>query len=274
MTTQTIKDQVQERFGANAAAYVTSSVHAKGASLGRLVELVEPQSHWRVLDIATGGGHTAFAVAPHVEQVLATDLTPQMLDVASAEAKERGLTNIDFQQADAESLPFEDAEFDLVTCRIAPHHFPDPQQFVNECVRVLKPSGVLAVIDNIAPDDAVAAATMNDIEKMRDPSHVRCLSAAEWQAHYANAGLSVTHYENAFKRMSFKRWVYNQQVPEDIQPLLRAKFAAGSADVMAYFYPASLYTDEQRLSPAFHERFEADDFEFYFTEGIFIGQHT
>ena len=146
------KDLIQQQFGANAANYLTSSVHAKGASLGRLVDLVKPQSSWAVLDVATGAGHTAAAFAPHVARVVASDLTPEMLVQSRKLADEKGFTNMETASADAESLPFRDGTFDLVTCRIAPHHFGDVAGFLAQSFRVLKPGGTFALVDNVSPD--------------------------------------------------------------------------------------------------------------------------
>src|SRR3979409_1446367 len=106
------------------------SGHARGASLGRLVELVQPKASWQALDVATGAGHTAAAFAPHVARVIASDPTAEMLQGAAKTATARGFANMETAPADAEALPFEDARFDLVTCRIAPHHFPDIPTFV------------------------------------------------------------------------------------------------------------------------------------------------
>ena len=96
------KELVQRQFGANAAAYVTSKVHAKGDSLPRLIELVKPQAAWRALDVATAAGHTALTFAPHVAHVTASDLTSEMLVQATKLAASRGVANIDFAKADAE----------------------------------------------------------------------------------------------------------------------------------------------------------------------------
>ena len=151
------KDLVQQQFGAHAAAYATSTVHAKGASLGRLVELVKPERNWQALDIATGAGHTAAAFAPHVARVIASDLTEEMLQEAAKLAAGKGFANMETARADAEALPFEDARFDLVTCRIAAHHFPDVPTFVGEVWRVLKAGGTFALVDNISPDAGIDA---------------------------------------------------------------------------------------------------------------------
>src|ERR1700732_5491277 len=132
------KSLVQEQFGATAAHYLTSKPHAKGKSLERLVELAKSQPAWRVLDVATGAGHTAYAFAPHVARVWATDITEEMLALVRDEIEKRKLTNVRIAYAKAESLPFEDESFDLVTCRIAPHHFDSIAAFLGEARRVLQ----------------------------------------------------------------------------------------------------------------------------------------
>src|SRR5256885_14416691 len=178
------KSLVQQQFGAHAAAYATSSVRARGASLGRLVELVRPQPSWQALDVATGAGHTAAAFAPHVARVIASDLTEEMLQEAAKLAKAKGLANMETARADAEALPFEDARFDLVTCRIAPHHFPDIPSFVAEVWRTLKSGGTFALVDNIAPGGEStpglstaqprrAALASNALRKIPAPRHAR-----------------------------------------------------------------------------------------------------
>lgn len=204
MTEQT-KATVRREFGANAAAYVTSATHAKGASLERLLALTNPQPDWQVLDIATGAGHTAFLFAPHVRQVWATDITPEMLDQVRQHAPARGVDNLVIELADAEKLPYADGAFDLVTCRIAPHHFDAPEAFVCEAQRVLKPGGRLALVDNIVPD-GVAGDYVNAFEKLRDPSHVRCLSIEAWQMLFVQHNLVVEHAETLYKRVEFAVW--------------------------------------------------------------------
>lgn len=211
------KQKVKQQFGANASAYATSKVHAKGDSLTRLVELTQPQPDWQMLDVAAAAGHTAFAFAPHVAHVFATDLTPQMITVAANLAKEKALGNLTFELVDAEDLPYQDGTFDLVTCRIAPHHFPNIQQFLHEAARVLKPEGLLAVVDNIVPGTHLhgkkarlvneAGRYINAFEKLRDPSHNRCWSLNEWQVGYRKAGFTVQDQELLSKEMAFGSWV-------------------------------------------------------------------
>ena len=143
------KKVIRTQFGDQAKAYVNSTTHARGASLSRLVGLVMPQTSWQALDIATGAGHTAFAFAPYVKSVRATDITPQMLKQAGELARKQGHHNVIIEYADADNLPYENNAFDLVTSRIAPHHFENLNLFIRESVRVLKPGGLFAVVDNI-----------------------------------------------------------------------------------------------------------------------------
>lgn len=242
------KELVQKQFGEHASAYATSRVHAKGASLSRVVELVQPQKHWRALDIATGAGHTAAAFAPHVAHVIASDITREMLGEAEKLAAERGLANMETAEADAEALPFGDGAFDLVTSRIAPHHFPNPRQFVREVARVLKPGGLFALIDNIAPDAEStagfsasdldeAAATYNAFEKLRDPSHARCLGMAEWSALMAGEGFTVIQKERIPKDMEFDPWAVRLGCDAPTVERLRQMLLGGSPALKAFLKP-------------------------------------
>src|SRR4029079_15027435 len=132
---------VQKQFGVAAADYATSAVHASGPSLARLVALVPTQREWSALDVATEAGHTALAFAPLVARVVASDITDAMLHETEKLAAARGLTNVATAKGEAGKLPFADSSFDLVTCSIAAHHFPDASAFVADSFRVLKPGG-------------------------------------------------------------------------------------------------------------------------------------
>lgn len=242
------KSLVQQQFGAHAAAYATSPVHAKGASLGRLIELVEPRAHWHALDIATGAGHSAAAFAPHVAHVVASDITGEMLEEARKLAAARGFANMQVAAADAEALPFEDQRFDLVTCRIAAHHFPDVPRFLREVKRVLKPGGTFALVDNISPDSLstpgfsaaelrAAALTYNIFEKVRDPSHGRCLGLVEWGGIIGAAGFDVKHSERLGKDMEFAPWVERMAVDAATVERLRAMLEEGTPALAAFLKP-------------------------------------
>ena len=247
------KKSVKEQFGAHARTYITSRPHAKGASLQRLVELVEPQPDWQALDIATAAGHTAFAFAPHVAHVHATDITPQLLTVAREQVAARGVDNVTVEHADAENLPYVDNRFDLLTCRIAPHHFPAVDAFLRESVRVLRPGGILAVVDNVVPE-GVAGDYVNAFEKLRDPSHGRCLSVEEWLEGYAQVGLELTQNEILEKQMVFEDWAARHD--QAMQSYLRALLFHGPPQTHEFLHPRS--EDGRTL--------------FHLREGLFIGR--
>lgn len=228
MSTATVKQQ----FGENAAFYLTHAPHAQGKSLELLVSLTKPQRDWHVLDIATGGGHVAYAFAPHVARVWATDVTEEMLEQVRAEARKRGLANVRTAQARAEMLPFEDASFDLVTCRVAPHHFDSIPDFLAEAARVLKPDGTLAVVDNVVPAGSVGD-YINAFERFRDPSHLRSWTLPEWQAALTAAGFTVTESDLLSKRMVFKPWAGRHDAT--MLAFLRSMLVEMTPDVAAYF---------------------------------------
>jgi ubiquinone/menaquinone biosynthesis C-methylase UbiE len=207
-----IKSKVQAQFGASSDAYATSTVHAKGESLKILTDLITPEPDWVMLDVATAAGHTAFAFAPYVSEVIATDLTEEMVNKAAEMAALCELTNVETRPADAENLPFDDDSFDLLTCRIAFHHFPHPQQAVNEFARVLKPGGVLGFTDNVTVDDKAAAQYYNDYEKLRDPSHYWVPSLPELQGMLEAAGFEIEATRQFSKEMEFHDWADRMHV--------------------------------------------------------------
>jgi ubiquinone/menaquinone biosynthesis C-methylase UbiE len=242
------KSLVQQQFGAHAAAYATSTVHAKGASLARLIELVRPEPHWHALDVATGAGHTAAAFAPHVARVIASDITEEMLAEARKLAAEKNLANMETTSADAAALPFADVRFDLVTCRIAPHHFLDIPMFVSEVWRVLKPGGAFALVDNIAPDSEStpgfsnaelhdASLTYNAFEKIRDPSHGRCLGMAEWSEIITDTGFDLVHKERLSKDMEFQPWAERLGADAETIERLRIMLTEAGPALQAFLKP-------------------------------------
>jgi ubiquinone/menaquinone biosynthesis C-methylase UbiE len=231
------KSLSQQRYSQFAQGYVSSSSHAKGADLDRLLELARPQADWVVLDVATGGGHTALKFAPHVAKVFATDLTPRMLEAAAKHIGSKGISNVVFELADAENLPYESATFDLVTCRIAPHHFPDAGRFVRESARVLKSNGLFLMQDHVLPTDDGAARYVDAFEKLRDPSHNRAFSEPEWRRMFQDAALVLEHAEQIIKRHDFAGWVERQGCTTDVVTRLERMIAEAPTEVADWLQP-------------------------------------
>ncbi len=228
------KSLVQEQFGKTAASYLTSKPHAQGKSLDRMVALTGPKPDWQVLDVATGAGHVAYAFAPHVVRVWATDITDEMLTLVRDEARKRGFANVRTAYAKAEAMPFEDARFDLVTCRIAPHHFESISDFLDEVHRVLKPGGLFAVVDNVVPA-GITGDYVNAFERLRDPSHLRAWTMQEWRDALAGHGFAVTHEEQLYKTMEFASWAARHDAT--MQALLRSLLAHASGEVKDFLEP-------------------------------------
>ncbi len=210
-----LRDRVQQQFGAHAQNYVNSPVHASGYSLTRLLKLVNAAPSQRALDIATGGGHVALGLAKAGALTVVSDLTPKMLAAARLYIEENAGADHQtrYAQVDGGAIPFADASFDLVTCRIAPHHFPDVAGFMRECARVVKPGGTVGIVDQIAPFERDAATYLNAFERLRDPSHVWEHSQADWEWFYEDAGLRIEHREVCQNRLEFGWWVRMQNVP-------------------------------------------------------------
>jgi ubiquinone/menaquinone biosynthesis C-methylase UbiE len=197
--------RVQAQFGASAEAYVTSPLHAAGEDLDRLLAWGAARRAERVLDVATGGGHTGLAFASIARRVVACDLTEPMLAAARAHVRSRGAT-IDFVAGDAVALPFRDESFDVVTCRTAAHHFSDVAAVVRQIHRVLRPGGSLLLQDILGHDDADASAFILEVERRRDPSHVRSYRAVEWKAFLRAAGLTVMDDSVIWKLREWNEW--------------------------------------------------------------------
>ena len=231
---ENIKDKVKEQFSKNAEKYVASVSHATGSDLAKMVEWLKPSGDWIVLDVATGGGHAAKTLSPYVGQIFSTDLTRQMLTAARNHLSQ-SCSNIFYVVADAEALPFLDGVFDVVTCRIAAHHFPHPEKFVREVSRVLKPGGKFVLIDNVAPEDKQLDQFVNTLEKLRDHSHGRSYSLSEWKQWFADSGLAIRNEDLHKKKFDFPVWVRRTTESEEQVQTVIDHVLGADASVLDYF---------------------------------------
>jgi ubiquinone/menaquinone biosynthesis C-methylase UbiE len=242
--TDDIRAQAQARFSQYAQGYVTSAGHAQGRELDRLLELAQPHAdHW-LLDVATGGGHTALKFAPHVRRVVAADLTSAMLRAARDFIDGAQQSNIDYIATDAGNLAFAARTFDLVTCRIAAHHFPDCFRFAQECARVLKPGGLLLIEDHLLPDNPRAAQYIETFQRLRDPSHHRAYAADEWRGLLLDAGLKVAHDESFVRTMKLLPWAERQGCAPHIIERLHILLAQAPQAAADWLRPACAGTPD------------------------------
>ena len=219
---KSVHTSVREQFSQHAEYYAQSSAHAQGDTLDVILEFTDPEGTEKTLDIATGTGFTAFALAPKVSNVVATDLTPEMVVKASDLAQEQAINNIMFSIAAAESLPFTSASFDLVTCRLAPHHFQDVPKFLSEVHRVLRSEGLFCIVDSVSPESKELIEWQNRVEKLRDDSHVFGFPPSQWDKMIVEAGFeieNIAHTRNA--QMSFLWWVRPQKNPPEVVEEIR-----------------------------------------------------
>jgi SAM-dependent methyltransferase len=233
--TSTHEALVTDQFGPRAAAYVTSIVHSQGADLDELVALVRGHDKARVLDLGCGGGHVGFHVAPFVREVVAYDLSEEMLRAVAGTARERGLGNVVTRCGAAEKLDMPEASFDFVFSRYSAHHWSDVGAALREARRVLAPGGKVVFIDVVAPERPLFDTFLQSIELLRDPSHVRNLSASQWQAALRAAGLVPGRTSARRLRLEFASWTARMRTPDLHAQAIRSLQAMTSREVKEHF---------------------------------------
>jgi SAM-dependent methyltransferase len=198
MTDATHQDLILDQFTRQATVFSTAPAISDEDALRMIVEAARPGPDDRLLDVACGPGLVVCAFAPRVREASGIDVTPAMLDRARKLAGDKGLANVTWRQGDVYALPYQDASFTIVTTRFSFHHFLDPAAVLREMVRVCAPQGRIVVVDDYASEDPAKAAEFNRLEKLRDPSHSRCLTLTELKGLFGAAGLpepDATFYE-------------------------------------------------------------------------------
>jgi SAM-dependent methyltransferase len=229
MTLQNHEAIVSGQFGPRADAYLTSAVHAAGEDLDRMVQLLGPRPGARALDLGCGGGHAAFRLAPLVEQVVACDLSEAMLAVVAREAERRNLANLSTQLGAAETLPCPPASFDLVVSRYSAHHWRDLPAGLAQVRRVLKPDGTAVFMDVVAPESPLLDTWLQSLELLRDPSHVRNRSLAQWRTLLTAAGFIPGEPATFRPRVANRTWVrFRPSQPHGSRPRLLSRSRSGS----------------------------------------------
>ena len=235
MTAHSHDRLVESQFSAQAAAYVTSAVHAGGEDLLDLVARLRDRPAARVLDLGCGAGHVSFHLAPHVAEVVAYDLSPAMLAVVEGEAARRGLANIATRQGPVEYLPFDSGAFDVVVSRYSAHHWSDLAAALSEARRVLRPSGCAIFVDVVAPSAPLLDTHMQTMELLRDPSHLRNYQPEEWRQGLQAAGFQPGPAAFRRLRLDFASWVGRMGTPPLMVEAIRALQARMPAEVLRHF---------------------------------------
>jgi ubiquinone/menaquinone biosynthesis C-methylase UbiE len=232
---ETTKPDVALQFDRTSHAYASSVGHAKGRDLDILLNLLDPRPEMDVLDVATGAGHTAAAIAPRVRSVVAIDISQQMLERTRDLILTRGLDNVKTQIMDAEDIEFEDRSFDCVACRIAPHHFLNVRRSLEEMTRVVKKRGCLVIEDSCAPEDPLLDKFINRIEVVRDVTHIRSYTWSEWKHMLSQFGFAVRRLEVYRKAHDFSDWVERSLTDEARRSVLEHEISTAPKTVRDYF---------------------------------------
>src|SRR5947209_7127386 len=219
------KALIRQEFTQQAHAYAANPSISDHTRLLRLVLAslaVHPKPNARVLDVATGPGYVALTFAEAGCEVIGIDLTEAPLSIAEQLRQARGLTNVRFQLADAEHLPFGEQEFDIVVSRFALHHCEDPQRVLTEMVRVCRVQGIIAIEDLVVSEHPTRAAYQNRFEQLRDPSHTRALPISEFLALFTTSGLEVEQLYTDHLTPAVEQWLTNAHTLDDQAKQVRA----------------------------------------------------
>jgi ubiquinone/menaquinone biosynthesis C-methylase UbiE len=226
---------VNAAYSPRANEYLTSAVHASGEDLDQIEAAVKGCAKARALDLGCGGGHVCYRVAPHVAEVVAVDLSAQMLETVLQAASQRGLLNVTARQSPAESLPFASETFDFVLSRFSAHHWRDLEAGLREARRVLAPQGRAILVDSVAPATALLDSHLQTVELLRDPSHVRNYTSPEWIAALARAGFEVASIKARRLRIEFASWIARTRTPTMFVDAIRALQENAPQEVRDYF---------------------------------------
>jgi SAM-dependent methyltransferase len=226
---------VLDQFSPRAGAYVASAVHASGADLDLVAARAAQIRPGRALDLGCGGGHVAYALAPHAEKVVAADLSAAMLAAVRKEAARRGFAGIETVEAPAERLPFADESFDLLVSRFSAHHWRDFAAGLREARRVLRAGAPALFIDIVSPGLAALDTHLQAVELLRDPSHVRDYSRAEWFDALARAGFSPRASQTWRLRMDFADWTGRMATPAGLREAIRLLQQKADASTKTHF---------------------------------------
>jgi len=241
-------------FSHSAHRYLSSTDHQLGRDLEKIRQVASQQFPAVTVDVATGAGHALRAACPFSGTCTAMDLTMEMLQVAREHLNGAGLNNVRFIQSAADHLPLAEGSVSLLTCRIAPHHFSSVPAFLDEVARVLGSEGRCVLIDSIVPEEIQCDRFINEIEHLRDFSHVRSYTLRQWLGFFESTGLETISVELFERNHPFQEWASRTGLDENGVRALEEKFQKATPDIREKFKVQvddagrlSSYTDEKGI---------------------------
>jgi ubiquinone/menaquinone biosynthesis C-methylase UbiE len=227
------ENRVRDEFKRQAETFSASAAITDAALTQRFVDALGEAAQGSVLDVACGPGTLSAAIAKTAREVVAFDLTPQMLKKAAQRCAEAGTKNVTFREGTATELPFGDAAFDAVMTRLSVHHFDRPGRVMSEIFRVLRPGGSFVIADVISSEVPAEAELQNALEILRDPSHVRMLPGSELAALVGGAGFAIESQTAWDTPREFEEWMGIVDDASRVPPLRAVVRALANADVSA-----------------------------------------
>lgn len=225
--------RIQEEFSRQSSTMGSSASFTDREILNRIRSAVLFSGPLRILDVGCGPGIVTAELAPHAKELVAFDLTPEMIAQARKRCKEAGFANVRFEIGQAERLPFEDASFDAVVSRYTFHHFSDPSTVLAEMVRVVRAKGRIVIVDIVSSEALEEAELNNALEILRDPSHVRMFPYSHLRRMIESSGLRLQREERWTKVREFNEWIQITNAPDRSKPLYTVMHHLARAGVKA-----------------------------------------
>jgi len=235
MKTDTHNDIIIKQYASQSNAYLASAVHAQGEDLERMASLIGPRPDAVALDMGCGGGHVSYRMAGLVNKVVAYDLAEAMLATVAKEAQRRGLGNIVTKQGAAEALPCPSESFDVVATRYSAHHWHAFTEGLAQMHRVMKTGGLAIFMDVVTPGVPLLDTWLQSMELLRDSSHLRNASLAEWTSTLTSLGFEVGEVTKYRLRLEFVSWTERMNTPETHVAAIRSLQRRAAAAVTDYF---------------------------------------
>ena len=252
MTADDVRDP-RETFSGSAERYLASTDHGTGPDLALIEKVARELAPSLTVDVATGAGYALKAAAPMSGFCLALDLTMEMLKVTRKHLDASGIGKLGAVQSSAEMMPLGNSTVKLLTCRIAPHHFPSLPPFLAEVRRVLDSEGQAVIIDSVVPEDPECDRFLNAVERQRDPSHMRSYAAGEWKQLIEEAGLEILFFDTFCRTHPFQEWAKRVGLEDAGVKALEERFLKAPSHIRDQFRIVVMegkvisYTDEKGM---------------------------